>query len=37
MSKRILVEVRDGKREIALLEEKRLFAFMEDTGGGIEA
>ena len=37
MSKRILVEVRDGKREIALLDGKRLLAFFQDAGGGVEA
>ena len=37
MSKRILIESRDGKREIALMDEKRLLAFLEDTGAGIEA
>ena len=37
MSKRILIEVRSGRREIALLEEKRLLAFEADAGGGIEA
>ena len=37
MSKQILMEVRDGKREIALLEGKRLLAFFQDAGGGVEA
>ncbi len=37
MSKRILVEIRDGRREMALLDEKRLLAFYKDAGGGIEA
>ena len=37
MSKRILVEIRDGQREMALLDEKRLLAFYQDAGGGVEA
>ena len=37
MSKRILVEYRDGQREIALMEENRLLAFETDGGGGVQA
>ncbi len=37
MSKRILVEIRAGQTEIALLDEKRLLAFFQDAGGGVEA
>ena len=37
MSKQILMEVRDGQREIALLDGKRLMAFFQDAGSGIEA
>ena len=37
MSKQILMEVRDGQREIALLDRKRLLAFFQDAGVGIEA
>ena len=37
MSKQILMEVRDGQREIALLDGKRLLAFFQDAGGGVEA
>ncbi|MBQ6255380.1 MAG: ribonuclease E/G, partial [Clostridia bacterium] len=37
MSKQILMEVRNGQREIALLDGKRLLAFFQDTGGGVEA
>ena len=37
MSKRILIEEKNGQREIALLDEKRLLAFYQDGGGGIEA
>lgn len=37
MSKQILMEVRDGQREIALLDGKRLLAFFQDAGNGVEA
>ena len=37
MNKRILIESRDGKRKIALLDEKRLLAFYEDAGAAVEA
>ena len=37
MSKRILIEVRDGNREIALMDGKRLLTFFQDAGRGVEA
>ena len=37
MSKRVLIEVREGQREIALMEEKRLLAYETDSGAAIEA
>ena len=37
MSKQILVEVRNGQREIALLDGKRLLAFFRDAGETVEA
>ena len=37
MSKTILVRHVEGQREIALLEGKRLLAFVRDEGGGIAA
>lgn len=37
MSKQILMEARNGQREIALLDGKRLLAFFQDAGGGVEA
>ena len=37
MSKQILMEARNGQREIALLDGKRLLAFFQDAGGTVEA
>ena len=37
MSKEILVEVRSGKREIALMEDRRLLFFSRESAGGLES